>query len=145
VQWLLDPSAAVKVPGKSGISQPRSRVGPEPCRIYIGPWRHRSCGEMGNGPDQVTFPVQESKLHSSSRKQPVRAALFREVRARASSCALWLLVQHQTPEIQQRLLPVSLNTGALRPDAKTVAGAGSRRRPRWLGYPAKRVVPAAHP
>ena len=32
VQWLLDPSAAVKVAGKSGISQARSRVGPEPLR-----------------------------------------------------------------------------------------------------------------
>jgi hypothetical protein len=30
VQWLLDPSATVKVAGKSGISQARSRLGPEP-------------------------------------------------------------------------------------------------------------------
>src|SRR5674476_228742 len=30
VQWLLDPSVAVKVAGKSGISQARSRLGPEP-------------------------------------------------------------------------------------------------------------------
>jgi len=28
VQWLLDPSAVVKVAGKSGISQARSRLGP---------------------------------------------------------------------------------------------------------------------
>jgi hypothetical protein len=35
VQWLLDPSAAVRVAGKSGISQARSRVGPEPLqRLY---------------------------------------------------------------------------------------------------------------
>ncbi len=32
VQWLLDPSAAVKVAGKSGISQARSRVGVEPVK-----------------------------------------------------------------------------------------------------------------
>lgn len=32
VQWLLDPSAAVKVVGKSGISQARSRLGPEPLK-----------------------------------------------------------------------------------------------------------------
>lgn len=32
VQWLLDPSARVKVAGKSGISQARSRLGPEPLR-----------------------------------------------------------------------------------------------------------------
>jgi hypothetical protein len=32
VQWLLDPSAALKVAGKSGISQARSRLGPEPLR-----------------------------------------------------------------------------------------------------------------
>lgn len=30
VQWLLDPSVAVKVAGKSGISQARSRLGVEP-------------------------------------------------------------------------------------------------------------------
>jgi len=32
VQWLLDPSATVKVAGKSGISQARSRVGTEPLK-----------------------------------------------------------------------------------------------------------------
>src|ERR687886_466384 len=32
VQWLLDPSAAVKVAGKSGISQARSRLGADPVR-----------------------------------------------------------------------------------------------------------------
>lgn len=32
VQWLLDPSVAVKVAGKSGISQARSRLGPEPLK-----------------------------------------------------------------------------------------------------------------
>jgi hypothetical protein len=35
VQWLLDPAATVKVAGKSGISQARSRLGPEPLkRLY---------------------------------------------------------------------------------------------------------------
>lgn len=32
VQWLLDPSATVKVAGKSGISQARSRLGQEPLK-----------------------------------------------------------------------------------------------------------------
>lgn len=32
VQWLLNPSAEVKVAGKSGISQARSRLGPEPLK-----------------------------------------------------------------------------------------------------------------
>src|SRR3954452_6387534 len=32
VQWLLDPSAVVKVAGKSGISQARSRLGAEPVK-----------------------------------------------------------------------------------------------------------------
>ena len=32
VQWLLDPSAAVKVAGKSGISQARTRLGAEPLK-----------------------------------------------------------------------------------------------------------------
>ena len=35
VQWLLDPSVTVKVAGKSGISQARSRLGPDPLkRLY---------------------------------------------------------------------------------------------------------------
>jgi Insertion element 4 transposase N-terminal/Transposase DDE domain len=41
VQWLLDPSASIKVAGKSGISQARSRLGPEPMKaLYeavVGP------------------------------------------------------------------------------------------------------------
>src|SRR5258707_7174634 len=32
VQWLLDPSSTVKVAGKSGISQARSRLGVEPLK-----------------------------------------------------------------------------------------------------------------
>lgn len=32
VQWLVDPSVAVKVAGKSGISQARARLGPEPLK-----------------------------------------------------------------------------------------------------------------
>src|SRR5207244_4200138 len=32
VQWLLDPSATIKVAGKSGISQARTRLGWEPVR-----------------------------------------------------------------------------------------------------------------
>src|SRR5205085_6331690 len=32
VQWLLDPSAKVKVDGKCGISQARSRLGAEPVK-----------------------------------------------------------------------------------------------------------------
>lgn len=32
VEWLMDPSAGVKVAGKSGISQARSRLGPEPLK-----------------------------------------------------------------------------------------------------------------
>src|SRR4051812_36103878 len=32
VQWLLDPSSPVKVAGKSGISQARTRLGAEPVK-----------------------------------------------------------------------------------------------------------------
>src|SRR5580698_5490096 len=32
VQWLLDPSVSIKVAGKSGISQARSRLGAEPVK-----------------------------------------------------------------------------------------------------------------
>jgi hypothetical protein len=35
VQWLLDPSAKVKVAGKSGISQARSRLGAEPVKKLL--------------------------------------------------------------------------------------------------------------
>ena len=37
IQWLLDPSAAVKVAGKSGISQARTRLGWEPLLDSTGP------------------------------------------------------------------------------------------------------------
>ena len=44
VQWLLDPSAKVKVAGKSGISQARSRLGAEPLKgLYAAVGSH--CGE----------------------------------------------------------------------------------------------------
>jgi hypothetical protein len=32
VQWLLDPSSVVKVAGKSGLSQARSRLGADPVK-----------------------------------------------------------------------------------------------------------------
>jgi hypothetical protein len=54
VRWLLDPSAAIKVAGKSGISQARRRLGPEPVKTLYrevvkpiaqahtkGAWYHR--------------------------------------------------------------------------------------------------------
>jgi hypothetical protein len=41
IQWLLDPAAALKVAGKSGISQARTRLGSEPVRqlhdAVVGP------------------------------------------------------------------------------------------------------------
>src|SRR5882672_2305344 len=47
VQWLLDPSAKVKVAGKSGISQARSRLGAEPVpKLYealVAPKRLGAC------------------------------------------------------------------------------------------------------
>jgi hypothetical protein len=51
VQWLLDPSAVVKVAGKSGISQARSRLGSEPLqKLYeaiVAP--SRRSGPKGRG------------------------------------------------------------------------------------------------
>jgi hypothetical protein len=45
VQWLLDPSAVVKVAGKSGISQARSRLGAEPVKklyeLVVAPMAER--------------------------------------------------------------------------------------------------------
>jgi hypothetical protein len=46
VQWLLDPSSPVKVAGKSGISQARSRLGAEPLKelyeVVVTPLAERS-------------------------------------------------------------------------------------------------------
>lgn len=49
VQWLLDPSSVVKVAGKSGISQARSRLGVEPVRalyesVVVPMAEHRTKG-----------------------------------------------------------------------------------------------------
>ena len=45
VPWLLNPSVAVQVAGKSGISQARSRLGPEPLKklygVLVAPIAHR--------------------------------------------------------------------------------------------------------
>jgi len=50
VQWLLDPSAAMKVAGKSGISQARSRLGPEPLkRLY----------------EAIVAPIAERRTHGA--------------------------------------------------------------------------------
>ena len=53
VQWLLDPSAKVKVAGKSGISQARSRLGAEPLKkLYAGWWlplRRNAPKALGTG------------------------------------------------------------------------------------------------
>jgi hypothetical protein len=38
VQWLLDPSVSIKVAGKPGISQARSRLGPEPVKALYEQW-----------------------------------------------------------------------------------------------------------
>ena len=35
IGWLLDPSVTLRVAGKSGISQARSRLGPEPVRAEV--------------------------------------------------------------------------------------------------------------
>ena len=35
VQWLLEPSAGIKVAGNSGISQARSRLGEEPVKTTL--------------------------------------------------------------------------------------------------------------
>jgi hypothetical protein len=45
VQWLLDPSAKVKVAGKSGISQARSRLGAEPSEETLCGGGSPDCGE----------------------------------------------------------------------------------------------------
>ncbi len=56
VQWLLDPSATVKVAGKSGISQARSRLGAEPVKALY---------------DSVVSPIAEART---------KGAWFREWR-----------------------------------------------------------------
>jgi len=54
VQWLLDPSIKIKVAGKSGISQARSRLGAEPLkRLY----------------DSVVAPIAESRTRGAWYRQ----------------------------------------------------------------------------
>ena len=50
VQWLLDPSVAIKVAGKSGISQARSRLGAEPLRTLY---------------EAVVAPIAESRTRGA--------------------------------------------------------------------------------
>lgn len=50
VQWLLDPSAPVKVAGKSGISQARSRLGAEPVKALY---------------DSVVAPIAETQTRGA--------------------------------------------------------------------------------
>src|SRR2546427_3764745 len=49
VQWLLDPSAQVKVAGKSGISQARSRLGAAPLKKLYDAVVAPICGEAHQG------------------------------------------------------------------------------------------------
>jgi hypothetical protein len=54
VQWLLDPSAAVKVAGKSGISQARSRLGAQPLKALY---------------EAVVAPIAESRTRGAWYRQ----------------------------------------------------------------------------
>lgn len=54
VQWLLDPSAPVKVAGKSGISQARSRLGAEPLQTLY---------------EAVVAPIAESRTRGAWYRQ----------------------------------------------------------------------------
>ena len=53
VQWLLDPSTKVKIAGKSGISQARSRLGVEPVKklydVVVARSRRSAPKERGTG------------------------------------------------------------------------------------------------
>lgn len=80
VQWLLDPSTMVKVAGKSGISQARTRLGWEPVRrlhdevvgpiadpatkgAWYGPWRLVSL-------DGSTFDVADEAANDAAFGRP---------------------------------------------------------------------------
>jgi len=54
VQWLLDPSAPIKVAGKSGISQARSRLGAEPLKALY---------------EAVVVPIAESRTRGAWYRQ----------------------------------------------------------------------------
>src|ERR1700735_966199 len=54
LQWLLDPSVQVKVAGKSGISQARSRLGAGPVKKLY---------------DAVVAPIAEQRTHSPAHPQ----------------------------------------------------------------------------
>lgn len=54
VQWLLNPSATLKVAGKSGISQARSRLGAEPLKVLY---------------EAVVLPIAESRTRGARCRQ----------------------------------------------------------------------------
>jgi hypothetical protein len=58
VQWLLDPSAAVKVAGKSGISQARSRLGVEPVKALYERLTRSRCVRL-----PLPAPILSASLH----------------------------------------------------------------------------------
>ncbi len=61
VQWLLDPSAKVKVAGKSGISQARSRLGAEPVKKLYEAVVAPDCGEAHQGSLVPAMATGESR------------------------------------------------------------------------------------
>ena len=80
VQWLRDPSAGVRVAGKSGISQARTRLGWEPLRQLhdelVKPIAVRRRGARGIGTwrlvslDGSTFDVADEKANEDAFARP---------------------------------------------------------------------------
>src|SRR6266516_4349425 len=77
VQWLLDPSAKVKVAGKSGISQARSRLGAAPLKKLY---------------DAVVAPIAEKRTKGAWYRQ------WRLVSLDGSTLArwMWLILRRTT-------------------------------------------------
>ncbi len=60
VQWLLDPSVSIKVAGKSGISQARSRLGPEPVKALYEAVVAPICASANQGGMVSPMAIDES-------------------------------------------------------------------------------------
>ena len=96
VQWLLDPSAAVKVAGKSGISQARSRWASEPVKTLYdtvvapiaekrtkGAWYRRvATGQSGR-------QHAGCRRHSGERSRPLGVRAPAEGPALSPRSGLW--------------------------------------------------------
>ncbi len=154
VQWLLDPSITVKVAGKPGISQARSRLGAEPLkRLYAatvtpiagprtkGAWyRHWRLMSLDGSTLDIADTVDHGKAfgrRGSSAFPQIRFVALLE----NGTHVLWAarMDRYATDEITlaqdvvPALRPIAVLGGPVFPQLRTVAEGGAMRVWTWIG------------